>query len=308
MSVRTSNRSPRSSQPAPAGHRGRRRRSRSRSRRSRSQARALPLLSPASIARFHAFTQLLRFWLKHRILVTLGVRSGRSTHAGGRRERVYVDASFATGADGEIGSCGIGVWLPRRGIAIALQTKAKSSMEAEILALLAGAIAAKRFDVARPIIFSDCKSAVRAAKHLLNVDQTSGLRRRLVRLAQLSTGHRAYGHIFDTLQALGGSLEWRPREDNREADLASNIGARIGAMGILLSGAKNRNHALNDVLSLASRPETARNMASDDDGLVRQRHRSGTRTVRLPARGTTSGRAFLREAPGLIARLSAEVA
>ncbi len=223
-----------------------------------------------------------------------------------RREHVYVDASFkASETDGERGVCGIGVWLPERGVAFALQLGVTTSMEGEILALLAGAITAKRFDVKRPVIFSDCRSAVTVGNRLLHVRRTRGFLAKLVHLAELADCHRAYARIFDALSSLGGTLEWQPRENNREADLASNIGSRLGNMGIVLSDIKNRNHALNDILSLAADVGI---MEASDDGLVRRKFRCGTRTVGLTSRRTPSGQAFLREAPGLIRKLSAEVA
>jgi ribonuclease HI len=225
------------------------------------------------------------------------VPSGR----GGRREQIFVDASFHEGGVG-----GIGIWIPRRGIALALKVDAKTSMEAEILALLAGAMAAKRLDIQRPLIFSDCKSAVRTATLHMNIARTDGLRRKLAEMFRLSREHKAFRHVLDQLHALGGSMAWQPREQNREADLASNIGSRVGNMGISLSGAKNRNHALNDVLSLASNEDW-----SDETvirGLVYRNYRGGTKTVCLAKRRVANGRTFHRSAPGLIARLSAEVA
>jgi ribonuclease HI len=250
---------------------------------------------------------LTLFWLKHSLFKSF--RSGRSQASTGRRRRrehIYVDASYKEieGQSGVEGIGGIGVWMPDRGLAIALQVNAGSSMEAEILALLAGTIAARQLGAERPVIFSDCKSAVRTAVHHLQVERIHGWRRQLLRLAALSSEHRAFRHIYNALQGLGGSLEWRPREDNREADLASNIGSRLGHMGIQLSGAKNRNHALNDVLSLATAPdeEVKRNV------VVHRKYRGGTRTVSLAARRTTTSRGFLREGHGLIAKLSQAVA
>jgi hypothetical protein len=179
-------------------------------------------------------------------------------------------------------------------------------MEAEILALLAGTMAAKQLKIARPMIYSDCKSAVRTATMYMNLARSRGFRRKIAEIARLSREHRAFRSVFDALAGMGGTMAWQPREQNREADLASNIGGRVGNMGILLTGAKNRNHALNDVLSLAPNEDW-----SDETvvkGLVHRRYRGGTKTVSLAKPKVPTGRAFQRSARGLINRLSAEVA
>lgn len=254
------------------------------------------------VQRTHGFLLLYSCWLKHRLARLW--RPG-AHGASRRREHVYVDASFAVGADGRHGVGGIGVWLPGRRIAIALKVKVKTSMEAEILALAAGALAAKQLKVRRPVLFSDCKSAVRTASQFMSVPQARGMSRQIGKLLALSDKHRAFRHVYDAMHSLSGSLHWQPREANREADLASNIGSRIGNMGILLSQRKNRNHALNDVLSLAldSNPDS-RLMG----GLVHRRYRCGTRTVCIPKAGMASSRTFVRHANRLIKKLAAEVA
>jgi ribonuclease HI len=255
-----------------------------------------------SLARLPSFVILATLWLKHSILelIRKDRRSGRS------RERIYVDASYTApeSTKGQ-GVGGIGVWIPKRGIAIALKVEAKSSMEAEILALVAGAIVAKRLKAQRPVIFSDCKSAVRTATRLMSLGRAPGLTRKLGRIAELSSEHRAFRHVYDAMRSQHGTLEWQPRENNREADLASSIGSRLGNMGILLAGSKNRNHALNDVLSRAGAADALEAATGD---LVRRRYRCGTETVSLRSQRSTSSRAFPRAARHLIARLSAEVA
>lgn len=255
---------------------------------------------------FKAFVLLTVFWLKHWLLDHLRKDTRRSAgrsrrRRGGRRgrEEIFVDASYRDGL------AGIGIWVPRRRIALAIKVDAVSSMEAEILALLAGAMLAKRMKAKRPVIFSDCKSAVRTATRHLNITRMRGLRRKLSHLAELSTEHRAFRHVFDTMTSLRGTMQWQPREANREADLASNIGSRIGNMGIVLSGSKNRNHALNDVLSRALPGPDAEDL---DGGIIRRRYRCGTRTVSLSSAQSATSRRFHRDARGLIARLSAEVA
>lgn len=182
-------------------------------------------------------------------------------------------------------------------------------MEAETLALLAGAMVARRLDVHRPVIFSDCKTVVRTATRHLNLERSQGWRDKLSRLFRLSGEHRAFRHIYGALHGVQGALAWQPREQNREADLASCIGSRVGNMGILLSSAKNQNHALNDVLSLAIREEL--NVEEPGDkrrGVVHRRYRGGTRTVSLTSKDAMASRSFHREAKLLIANISAEVA
>jgi len=253
--------------------------------------------------RIHSFLILLFVWIKHETLRMLRRLPQRSRSR--QRERIYVDASYHASEDGGIGTGGIGVYVPRHGIAIALKVDAKSSMEAEILALLAGSIVAKRMKKSRPVIFSDCKSAVRTATHLLELDRTRGLWRKIGRLARASAEHRAFRQVFDSMTGLRGSFEWQPREQNREADLASNIGSRHGDMGIRLTGAKNRNHALNDVLSIAF----SELRGEHENGLVHRSFRCGTKTVSPPVGRdrTPSSRAFPRRARRLIAELSEAV-
>lgn len=247
-----------------------------------------------------SFVLLAALSLKHWFLRFVGLRK-KVPRNGPPRERIYVDASFHEGGGG-----GIGIWIPRRGIALALTVDAKTSMEAEILALLAGTITARRLGLERPLIFSDCKSAVRTAALHMNLAGTRGFRQKIMDMARLSREHRAFLSVFDALHSMGGSMAWQPREQNREADLASNIGSRVGNMGIHLSGAKNRNHALNDVLSLAPNEDV-----SDEEvvrGLIHRNYRGGTRTVSLAKHHVSTSRGFNRSARGLIAQLSAEVA
>lgn len=274
---------------------------RSNTRRSRSRSRKR-FAARFSVRWLPSFVLLAAFSLKHWFLRLVGIRKTPSRRdSGRRREAIYVDASFH-----ERGGGGIGVWVPARGIAFALSCDAKTSMEAEILALLAGTMAAQRLQIKRPLIYSDCKSAVRTATLHMNLARAPGLRRKIIEMARLSKEHRAFRHVFDALQSLGGTMAWQPREQNREADLASNIGSRVGNMGIRLSGAKNRNHALNDVLSLAPNEDW-----SDETvvrGLVHRKYRGGTRTVSLATTLVTTSRTFHRRARGLIDRLSAEVA
>ncbi len=277
--------------PPSRGRRSNFRRSRSRSRK-RFAARF-------SIRWLPSFFLLAAFSLKHWFLKVIGIR--KLARRDGRREHIYVDASFHEGGGG-----GIGVWVPRRGIAFALSCDAKTSMEAEILALLAGTMAAKRLQIERPLIFSDCKSAVRTATLHMNLSKAQGFRQKLAEMVRLSREHRAFRHVFDSLHSLGGTMAWQPREQNREADLASNIGSRVGNMGIVLSGAKNRNHALNDVLSLA--PNEDWTEESVVRGLVYRKYRGGTRTVSMAKTRIATSRTFHRSARGLINRLSAEVA
>lgn len=225
----------------------------------------------------------------------------------GRRERIYVDASFIPSHDPEVPNlCGIGIWLPKRNLAIALQTEAANSMESETLALLAGALTARSFHISRPVLFSDCKSAVLVGNRHLQLGKARNLKSKIKRMVDLSSAHHAYPSIFDALQSLGGCLEWRPREDNREADLASNIGSRAGHMGIVLGGSKNRNHTLNDVLSLVRDNDSEPKTRSAD--VIHRRFRCGTRTVWLASQRPAKSRRFLRQARSLIAELSAEVA
>lgn len=276
-------------------------RSRTRFRRSRSRP-ARPLLS---VSRWHAFFWLITFGLKHWL-----VERWRNTETPVRRpssqprERIFVDASFTCHSPQGIGPGvgGIGVWVPRLRMAFALKVDVKSSMEAETLALLAGALLAKKMSFERPIIFSDCKSAVHIASRHFAVGRGRGIFGKIARCLQLSTEHRAFRHIFDTVCSLRGSLEWKPRELNREADLASNIGSRHGSMGIILTQAKNHNHALNDVLSRDAQA------VDEKTGVVRRHYRGGTRTVGYAARKTTTSRAFLRDTRRLIAQFHSEVA
>lgn len=162
---------------------------------------------------------------------------------------------------------------------------------------------AKRLGAERPIIFSDCKSVVQNATRLLHVEKTQSMRGKLRKLFRLSGEHRAYRYIYDAMYGLQGSMAWQPREQNREADLASSIGSRVGNMGILLSGRKNQNHALNDVLSLAEADDS-----EESGGMVHRRYRGGTRTVSLASSEPMASRTFHREAKHLIANISAEVA
>ena len=307
--------------PAPAtgasrpadGSRSRRRRGGTRGRGRRSNQRHHPLsrlkLPKVTTSQLTTLFALIWYRLKHRLHAIAGL-GPTLMHRSRRREHVYVDASFADGQGTEAeGNCGIGVWLPRRSVAIALRVKATTSMEGEILALLAGAMVAKHFKVERPVIFSDCKSAVRTATHFMQLGRIKGLGQWLARLMELSSSHHAYGPIYDALHRLGGTLEWRPREDNREADLASCIGSRIGHMGILLAGAKDRSFTLNDVLSIGTSPTGSLGEEDRSGGLVQRRLRCGTLAVSLPTRDASAdSRAFIREAGELIEELSAGVA
>jgi hypothetical protein len=243
-----------------------------------------------------AFFTLTAFWIKHRLLTALKL----SRHEGGERDRVFVDASFSPG-DGKsaTGLGGIGIWIPRRRLAIALQIDARTSMEAETLALLAGALVARRLRLTRPIVFSDCRFAVKVGARHLKLNGRTSLREHLRRLLRLSAEHSAHRHIFNALAGIRGSIEWRPREENREADLASSIASRHGHMGLILSGSKNHQLALNDVLSKKSPKHSVINSR----GRMR-----GTRAVMADEKRPAGRRALLRQAVNLIDDLSAQAA
>ncbi len=238
------------------------------------------------------------FWFSHRFLD----RFKGKDKAPRRRDAIYVDASFSNAPtkDG-VALGGIGIWIPHRRLAITLQVAVKNSMEAETLALLAGAIVAKRFGISRPRIYSDCKFAVKTATRHLSLGRRQSFYQTVRGILRLSTEHSAHRHIYNALAGIKGTLEWRPREDNREADLASSIGSRHGNMGVVLSDQKNHQHALNDILSQP--------LGTQFDLPRGGEHRRGkARAILLASRRPTGSRRFLREAKSLIENISAKVA
>lgn len=195
------------------------------------------------------------------------------------------------------GAClgGIGVWVPSRRLAFSVQVAVKTSMEAETLALLAGAMVAKHLRLNHPVIYSDCKSAVATASRHLSLERSQPLSRLVRRLFQLSGEHSAYRHTYSVLSGLRGSLAWRPREENREADLASSIGSRHGSMGIELLGPKDFNHALNDILS---RDPAKSRRRSPSAGPRHQRR--GAKVTEMTGQEPTPYGHFRREARSII--------
>ncbi|MCX6109925.1 MAG: hypothetical protein NTZ90_10035 [Proteobacteria bacterium] len=213
-----------------------------RKRRSKNGAR---VLSPRYLM---TLSLLLFHWLKG-VKSTLQKRATSPLPAELRGEPVFVDASFIPGKRGERGVCGIGVWMPRRRLAIAIRSTADTSMEAEVLAMLTGALTASLVGAMRPAVRSDCQPAVAAAAKLLR--RGKGLMGQLRQLLASATGNRAYAHLYGVMSAADGSVAWEPRETNRAADLASNIASRAGTMGIRLATGKPRLDALGDVLSMS---------------------------------------------------------
>ena len=213
-----------------------------RKRRSKNGAR---MLSPRYLM---TFSLLLFHWLK-------GWRAKVSSPALApppakvRGEPIFVDASFIPGKRGERGICGIGVWMPRRRLAIAIRSTADTSMEAEVLAMLTGALMGNLVGAQRPAVRSDCQPAVAAAAKLLR--RGKGFIAQMRQLLASAAGNRAYAHLYGVMSAANGSVAWEPRETNRAADLASNIASRAGTMGIRLASGKPRLDALGDVLSMS---------------------------------------------------------
>lgn len=237
-------------------------------------------------------------WFRQRLL-----SAARGRRPAARRDQVFVDGSFSnTNVSGDACLGGIGVWVPSRRLAFSVQVSVKTSMEAESLALLAGAMVAKHLRLNQPVIYSDCKSAVATGSRHLSLEGSQPMFRLLRRLLQLSGEHSAYRHTYGVLAGLRGKLVWRPREQNREADLASCIGSRHGSMGIELRGSKDVSHALNDILS--RQPARFKQKAPRQG---RQQHR-GTKVIEMAAQDPTPYAQFRREARSIIQSVLADVA
>ena len=178
------------------------------------------------------------------------------------------------------------------------------------MAILAGVITAEKLGIKRPLILSDCRSAVTPLDRLLGLGKGRGLLLKAKRLLQLAKSPRSYVTLYDSFRRTGGIIAWRPREENREADLASNIASRVGVMGIRLARGKDQGISLNDVLSKVAPPKYLQKagVVPTEVTARRERHYGGTRTVHFSGSRSLSPQGFKKEASSLLTMLCQEVA
>lgn len=273
-------------------------RSKRRPRRRRSRRHDRSASAAFSFARMKSYFVLVAILLRQRLYSAI-----RVPRRSARRDQVFVDGSFSNvSAPDDICVGGIGVWIPSRRLAFSVQVSVKTSMEAEILALLAGAMVAKYLKLNQPVIYSDCKSAVATGIRHLDLERSQPLLRLPRRLFQLSGELSAYRDIYSVLSVLRGTLVWRPREENREADLVSSIGTRHGCMGIQLLGSRDFSHALNDILS--NDPVRISRISP----AARRRQRRGAKLTAMTARQPTPFAHFRRESRSIIQSVLSGVA
>ena len=293
----------------------------------------------------------------------VGSRGAKKQISFRRRDQIFVDASFRRGGgrsqwsgqphqDGKSGNpggstieAGIGVWVPRLRLAFAISVQAKGSLEAEALALLAGALAAEKLGITEYDILSDCQLVVDPVARFMKTSgrldgdavvgrKESGLARHKMRkgganhwvlgagslgrlfwkvlhvlgsvLALASESEsRTYAPLYALLQKGDGRAVWLPREKNSEADLLSNIASRFGTTVINVPRHKEPKVILEALLSLA--------LAQNNDtmratGVVQHtRGRSGARSVSMPDAVPLGHVGFRRQASLLMGDLLSKV-